>query len=74
MPGEEEERQKAHLEQLKKLASAMGGNLVVLTSSGELTVTTVNSRSGAVMGQSTTKDMSLKGFALRWNKPLAAAP
>ena len=69
IPSEEEERQRAHLEQLKKLTAAMGGNLVVLTSTGDLTVTTVNARTGAVVGQSTTKDMSMKGFALRWNKP-----
>jgi hypothetical protein len=73
IPGEEEERQKAHLVQLKKLTAAMGGNLVVLSSSGDLQVTTINARSGAVMGQSITKDMSLKGFALRWNKGAAPA-
>jgi len=68
-PGDEPGRQKAHLVQLKKLASAMGGNLVVLTNSGDLTVTTVNADTGQTVGRSVTKNMALRGFAIKYTPP-----
>lgn len=65
IPREEKDRQKAHLNQIKKLAAAMGADMVVLTNSGDLAITTVNARSGAIVGHSISKNMSLKGFAVR---------
>lgn len=58
-------RQKDHIAAIKRVAAAMGADLVVLTNSGDLSVTTVNARSGAVVGTSITKNMSLRGFAIR---------
>lgn len=64
LPGETD-RQKDHIAALKRAAVAMGADLVLLTNSGDLSVTTVNARSGAVVGTSVTKNMSLRGFAIR---------
>lgn len=72
VPSEEKDRQKAHLGQLKKLAAAMGGNMVVISNSGDLAVTTVTN-TGAVVGHSVTKNMLLKGFAIHRAKEARTA-
>ena len=64
IPGEEKDREKAHLQNLKKLGAALGANMVLVTTSGSLKTTTVDAKSGAVIGQNTANNFSLKGYAI----------
>ena len=50
---------------LKKLAAAMGGNMVIVANKGTLNVTTINSKSRQAVGTTVLNDVSMDGFAVK---------
>lgn len=62
-PRQEEDRQIAMIDQMKRGAKAMGGNLLFVTQGGSLRTTTVNAY-GQTLSSSVTPYMSLTGFVL----------
>ena len=67
MPGDVTDRQIALTEAVKKGAKAMGGDLVVISSSTQLDIST-SDQYGRMVGFSSIKDAALKGFVLKTSK------
>ncbi len=68
LPSQEKDRQKVHLANLRSLAVAMGGNMVVLSGKGGLQISTVNTKTGAVLSTGIEKDISMTGYVIKYTK------
>ena len=65
IPSEEKDRQKAHYERLKRLAAAMGGNMVMVSGKSALHVSTQMQDTGVVLHDK-IHGMGSQGFAVRY--------
>ncbi len=65
-PSDPLDRKQALIEDLKKATKALGGNLLILSGSTDLQVTTLD-RYGSNLGTKLTPQVGLRGFALRQN-------